>query len=198
MSAAGGRMPGGAAVRAPRGWLDLVARHPELRSARLPTVAVPDDAMIREPANVHREVLDGFRWVSDAARFGVGDRWELPERALGVIRGDCEDFCLECRRRLVERGWPQEALRLCLCVVPAADVASRSSPRGHMVLTVDLPRDTLVLDCLRTRVMGWREYGWDLASDSLAPAHGRWLSRELPGSDRWEAVGQVDTRTAES
>src|SRR5262245_60165267 len=43
--------------------------------------------------------------ITDIELYGVADYWPLPKR-----QGDCEDYVLLKRRRLMDLGWPASAL----------------------------------------------------------------------------------------
>lgn len=183
-------MPGSGRASPPRGWLELVKREPglfPLRPGALPPVAavVLDPKLQQRLAEVFFDIGRSFRWQSDPVTFGKSDHWALPEMHGGLLRGDCEDYCLAVRAELLRLGWPREALRLCLCLIPKAE--ARGGARGHLVLTAGLLRDTLVLDCQRTRVLSWADYGWNTAEAPAGDA-GQWLTREMPGRLEWEWV----------
>ena len=93
---------------------------------------------------VNREV----REISDRAQYGTDERWALPTRR----GGDCEDFALEKKRRLVAAGLPPERLLL------ASVLDRRRDP--HAVLVLRTGAGDLVLDNLDDRVVGWRATGY--------------------------------------
>lgn len=77
------------------------------------------------------------RWQSDFEHYGQADYWTYPISG----RGDCEDFALEKRRRLVAAGWPRRALRLVILHLRGRDPGDL-----HMVLVADTSAGKLVLD----------------------------------------------------
>lgn len=84
---------------------------------------------------VNREI----RPVSDASQYGVRDRWRI-----GVSRGDCEDYALEKRRRLIARGWPSSAVLIAL---------GRTRGQQHAVLIARTTEGDYVLDNLTGDVL---------------------------------------------
>jgi len=52
--------------------------------------------------------------------------------------GDCEDYALLKRKLLLEQGWPQEKLGLCICYMP--------NGQGHCVLWVETDKGSFILD----------------------------------------------------
>ena len=57
---------------------------------------------------VNRQVNEEIELVSDMDNLGVEEQWNFPIDC----RGDCEDFALEKRERLVAIGWPRSALTI--------------------------------------------------------------------------------------
>jgi predicted transglutaminase-like cysteine proteinase len=64
---------------------------------------------------------------------GLADRWSLDGRS-----GDCEDYALLKRKRLLDLGWPSSALRIATALTPKGI--------GHAVLVVRHEGQDLVLD----------------------------------------------------
>jgi hypothetical protein len=108
------------------------------------------------------------KYVSDMDRFGVPDWWEPAKNT-----GDCEDIALTKRQRLMELGWPAEALRIAALIDGHGDL--------HAVLTVDVESmkgkpATYVMDSHFEHVEPWQvlsQYGY------------YWLERSKPGSSQW-------------
>jgi predicted transglutaminase-like cysteine proteinase len=72
-------------------------------------------------------------------RDGPNDSW-----AVGGRTGDCEDFALTKRARLIAAGWPSSAL--------AMTVVRTRSGESHAVLSVHTSRGILVLDNLEKSI----------------------------------------------
>jgi predicted transglutaminase-like cysteine proteinase len=83
------------------------------------------------------------------------DHWTL-----GVNYGDCDDYAVQKRQALEERGWSPNALSLTAAYLPSGE--------GHLVLVVRTDRGEFVLDNLRDTV---------LAADRV---HYRWVARQSP------------------
>lgn len=85
--------------------------------------------------------------------------------------GDCNDYAVTKRSRLIAAGWPSEKLRLAVVVTPAG--------QGHLVLVVRMPQGDMVLDNLSERVRPWQASGYD------------WVSMQSGENPRfWVAVGE--------
>lgn len=82
---------------------------------------------------VNREVNKRVTYKSDLALYGRADLWVLPGKY-----GDCEDYALEKRNKLIQLGFDPMELRLAICYTELGE--------GHAVLTVDLGQETYILD----------------------------------------------------
>jgi predicted transglutaminase-like cysteine proteinase len=139
-----------------------------------------------ELRRVNREVNRAIRPMTDLALYGETDRWTRPIAFAGVIvGGDCEDYALEKRARLLALGWPMEALRLVTVHAPGVGL--------HAVLVVNTDRGDFVLDNLqaRPRPVNELDYAWLLGqrdSNLLAWGLASIAQREPPvrrDSARW-------------
>ena len=99
----------------------------------------PEDwAMLVE---VDAEINAAITPVEDTRRNGVSDYWEMPVfDEEGRSQGDCEEYALAKRARLIEAGWSPEVLRLAAVVAPGVG--------AHAVLVVLTDQGDYVLDNL--------------------------------------------------
>lgn len=116
------------------------------RSSARNTVA--SDGTLGLAQRINRAVNDEVRQISDFRQYGREDVWALPT-ARG---GDCEDFVLEKKRRLIEAGLPAGALLI-------ATVLDRHR-KGHAVLVFRTRSQDFVLDNLTDRVLPWHRTGY--------------------------------------
>jgi predicted transglutaminase-like cysteine proteinase len=72
------------------------------------------------------------------------DSWDAD-----VASGDCEDYVLTKRKRLIELGWSANALRIAVTYTP--------DNTGHAVLVVSTSQGDLVLDNRHNAVLDWRD-----------------------------------------
>ena len=91
---------------------------------------------------VNASVNRSIRPVND--RPDQGDVWQV-----NVKSGDCEDFALTKRDRLIAMGWSAKALRIAVTKTPAGE--------GHAVLVVKTDQGDLVLDNRSNAIKGWRD-----------------------------------------
>lgn len=110
------------------------------RGAGAATIAL-DAVRERELRRVNATVNRSIRAVNDS---DGRDVWQA-----GVASGDCEDFALTKRRKLISLGWSPRALRM-------AVVRTRSG-EGHAVLVVKTSRGDLVLDNRTGIIKPWRQ-----------------------------------------
>ena len=94
--------------------------------------------------------------------------WTLPQVVDGKMYGDCEDYALEKRRRLIEAGVSAEALSM-------AVVVTRRGER-HAVLVVAFETGDVVLDNLTPWPTPWAALGYT------------WIQRQVAGSNAWTTV----------
>lgn len=115
---------------APFGFVRYCTAHPEECRAA-PDAVVADLSLVRAVNRaVNREMV---------RREDVRDTWQRGPA------GDCEDFALEKRFRLIRAGLPAGALRLAVGRLP--------SGQGHAVLLVMTPGGAVVLDNLTDAVL---------------------------------------------
>ena len=76
----------------------------------------------------------------------------------GAARGDCEDFALEKRERLIALGWDRQALALAVAYSPETGL--------HAVLIAQTDHGDFVLDNLHDEPLAPESanYEWDSAS----------------------------------
>ncbi len=98
--------------------------------------------LIEVNQNVNSEILFEF----DEVQYGVEEYWSYPESGMG----DCEDFALEKRRRLVGHGIDRAALKI-------ATVMHKTKFYMHAILLIETDQGTFVLDQENSNVSLWYE-----------------------------------------
>lgn len=162
---------------APMAFIRFCLRYPRECS---PGTGGPVAALTKERkahlARVNREVNGAIRPVANTA--GVtAERWDLSPRS-----GDCNDYAVTKRHRLMAEGWPAQALLL-------AEVAL-STGEHHLVLVVRTgDGDDLLLDNLATglRTAAQAPYRWVRAQRPDNPR--LWSNIEGPAGGRLVAQG---------
>jgi predicted transglutaminase-like cysteine proteinase len=102
------------------------------------------DEVHRQLEIVNRAVNREIELISDWGNSGQEENWGFPDKGMG----DCEDFALEKRRRLVAAGLPGAALT---CAIVFHEV--RFFP--HAILLAETTTGTWVLDNLYDEVLCW-------------------------------------------
>lgn len=95
-------------------------------------------------AHLNGRVNAEIELQSDWDNLGVEERWSYPQDC----RGDCEDFALEKRRRLVEAGFPSAALTMAIAFHEVQYFP-------HAVLLAETTAGTWVLDNLQDDLLCW-------------------------------------------
>lgn len=143
---------------------------------------VPPPAFVAEPAvlawgargerdqlkllnQVNQSVNREVRKASDLDLYGMPEYWSLPRVIDGKMYGDCEDYALEKRRRLIAAGVPESALSLAVAVTARGE--------SHAVLMISLKSGDMVLDNLTPWATPWEDLNY------------HWVQRQVPGTALW-------------
>lgn len=148
---------------APAGMGDLCDRRPWACAAGA-TRAIASANALALARSVNRSVNRAVREVSDAQQYGREDLWDLPT-AWG---GDCEDFALAKKKRLIDAGLPSGALLL-------ATVLDRRREH-HAVLVLRTAEQDFVLDNLTDRVLPWHKTGYSFLRMQDPASPRRWTA----------------------
>ena len=154
----------------PIGWVQFCRDYGAecLADAAGPAPARLDERSWRDLVRVNAAVNAAVEPVTDQEHWGAPERWDLPLDG----RGDCEDYALEKRRRLVALGWSRGSLLVTVVRDKKGD--------GHAVLTARTDRGDLVLDNQAPRVLPWNETGY------------RFVKRQTPSNpNAWESLGEA-------
>lgn len=143
-------VPAGMETRAPIGWIDFCERNSaDCNVPALPaTVVSLDDRVWREIVRINTQVNREIQPMSDKDQHGVVEYWSYPDSG----KGDCEDYVLEKRRRLMRAGFPRQSLLITVVRDLKGD--------GHSVLTVRTNRGDYILDNQEQKVLSWDETGY--------------------------------------
>ena len=155
-------MPLGGRIKAPRGWLDFVRRHPKLDplGSAAARVSLSSDRA-QQLRRVQDEVNDRILVVADR-----NERWSP-----AYFTGDCEDIAIRKLIDLTDQyGWPRGALMLSVCITEEG--------QGHALLLAETDRGVFALDNRFRGVQPWHELPYI------------WLGREEPGDGqrRWRRI----------
>ena len=115
------------------------------------------DDILDVNADVNAEIYP----MTDMQIHGVEEVWSFPADI-----GDCEDFVLEKRRRLIEMGYAASNLLVTVVLQP--------SGAGHAVLTVRTDRGDYILDNMRGGAMLWLDTEYTYLKRQSTQHAGTW------------------------
>lgn len=142
----------GAETPPPFGYVGFCRRHPGECDGSItsPSRVTLTDARWRQLQRINSQVNSEVRPVEDSVLYDRPEWWSYPS-ARG---GDCEDFVLLKRRRLIEAGWPADALLIA--------VVRQRNGEGHAVLLAVTEEGEYVLDNQSRRIVTWEDapYTW--------------------------------------
>ena len=117
-------------------------------------------------ANVNAQV--NARIKGDPAKGSID--WSLETR-----HGNCNDYAVQKRMELIQRGFPASALALSVTVTGQGE--------GHLVLIVRTDRGDFVLDNLRAGVVAWNRTGYHWVMRQSAEDPQKWVKLDgLPAA----------------
>lgn len=134
----------------------------DVRSARL------TKGQMRLVNEINREVNRDVHKASDFDLYGLLEYWSLPKVIDGKMYGDCEDYALEKRRRLIAAGIPADTISMAVAVTARGE--------SHAVLVVAFESGDWVLDNLTPWATPWSELNY------------RWVQRQVEGSSQWATI----------
>lgn len=97
--------------------------------------------------------------------------------------GDCNDFALTKRSRLLDLGYASSALLLAIAFLPTGE--------GHLVLVVVTDQGDFVLDNLRLSIVRWDKlpYRWVRRSTPKNILHWQGIASSIPVAEANELLG---------
>lgn len=125
--------------------------------------------------NVNYTVNSDIQPMTDMEMYGVEEVWSYPDTV-----GDCEDYVLLKRKRLIEAGISPTNLLITVVLQPNGE--------GHAVLTVRTDRGDFVLDNMRNKVLLWSETEYRFLKRQSSVHAGKWVKLQ---DGRADAVGSV-------
>lgn len=151
-----------------------------IRSETPATAASGAAAVISKDTNwallrhVNDTVNGAIRGVTDLEAYGVAERWAMPLTDGGLAVGDCEDYALEKRRMLLDRGVSPDALFFAVGMHPRYG--------RHLVLVVSTDAGDYVLDNLTSWIVRWNETGYEWRTRQRSTLSRDWVRIEEPAT----------------
>jgi predicted transglutaminase-like cysteine proteinase len=133
-------------------------------------------ARLAELDAVNRAVNHEIEPVTDIEQYGVTDYWTIP-----TARGDCEDYVLLKRKRLMELGWPASALLI--------TVVRDERGEGHAVLTARTVQGDFILDNKTDEIKVWHRTRYDFVMRQSYLNPRLWMSLDPKEPDALPSAG---------
>jgi predicted transglutaminase-like cysteine proteinase len=159
--------PVGDVTRVPYGWADFCGRRPEeCRVDVLEPVDVKMTARVmRTLETLNEKVNEEIEPVSNLDHWGtILDHWDYPVDG----KGDCKIYALWKRKRLLDLGFPRQALLM--------TIVRDLEGNGHTVLTVKTDRGDFVLDNMVGEIRLWDETGYQFVKRQSQSDPNVWVS----------------------
>ena len=157
----------GGVTRTPYGWVDFCGRRPA--ECRVPTL-VPVDLELTQKTlhildHVNRDVNAAIEPISNLDHWGTMlDHWDYPVDG----KGDCKIYALEKRRRLLEIGFPRQALLM--------TIVRDLEGNGHTIVTVKTDKGELILDNMVDDIRAWDATGYKFVKRQSQSDPNIWVS----------------------
>ena len=145
-------------VRPPLGYQVYCLQNPKDCRGGGADVVQYTSKLARQLAQVNQQVNRQISFKSQST-----DVWRV-----NVTAGDCEDYALTKRQRLIRMGVPASALRMA--------VVRNSKGEGHAVLVVKTSKGELVLDNARQQILPRSKTGY------------RWLAVASSNPGKWSRL----------
>ena len=125
--------------------------------------ATMSGALWKTIVEVNTAVNAAIRPVNDLDLYGKDEVWAYPNGA-----GDCEDYVLEKRRELMNKGLSASDLLI--------TVVRKPDGEGHAILTVRTSKGDFVLDNLTDAVRQWDATGYRFLKRQATNHTGHWVA----------------------
>ena len=150
----------------------------ECRSgARNPAPAKVTDFGWSVVRQINLDINHAITPMTDKDLYGKDEVWTYPDGA-----GDCEDFVLLKRKRLMEKGFAAGDLLI--------TVVRKPDGEGHAVLTLRTTQGDFILDNLNNEVKLWTATPYRYLKRQASFHAGRWVSIENGDAVMVSSVGQ--------
>jgi len=152
-------------AKPPNGWAEFCARYRSDCDVKpsTPRNIVLDSATWDKLVSVNKWANQHIAPMTDRRHWGRVNKWYYAEDG----RGDCKDYVLVKRKKLMAAGLPREALLITI-------VWSRRT-RGHAVLIARTDKGDYVLDNLSSKVVLWSNTGYDFVKRQSQSDSNAWV-----------------------
>ena len=153
---------------APIGWVRFCIRN---KSECKTNPSTPREVVLTPKAwihmvNINDQANRNIDPMTAIEHWGEVERWAYPDDG----KGDCVSYVLLKRRRLIQAGWPREALLITL--------VRDKSGNGHAVLMVKTDRGEFILDNEEQEILPWDKTGYRLLKQQSQSDPNKWFARD--------------------
>ena len=120
-------------------------------------------ALWKDLVRINNDVNEEVAPLTDQPMWGREEVWSYPQG-----QGDCEDYVLEKRKRLMKMGLPAGNLLI--------TVVRQRNGAGHAVLTVRTSLGDFILDNLENKVLDWTETEYTYLKRQSDRNSGAWVA----------------------
>ncbi|SMC67308.1 transglutaminase-like cysteine peptidase [Rhizobium sp. RU36D] len=145
------------------------------RNGSDPGPAILTEAAWKAMLEVNYDVNAAIHPSTDQEIYGVEERWAFPTNV-----GDCEDYALLKRQKLIKLGFSPADLLVTVVLQPNGE--------GHAVLTVRTDHGDFILDNMRNKVLLWHDTEYTYLKRQSSSDSGAWVKIQ---DGRATAVGSV-------
>ena len=167
------QLPAGTKANPPLGWSDFCRRHPgecaNQTFAPETTLLTPKLWSLLNAINT--SVNKSVTAITDQEHWGLVESWDYPVDG----KGDCEDFSLLKRKRLIDAGVAIENLSLA--------VVRDSTDNGHAVLVVRTHRGAYVLDNQTDLIKPWNKADYRFVKQQSRTNPAEWEKFDTPDEE---------------
>jgi predicted transglutaminase-like cysteine proteinase len=152
-------------AKPPNGWAEFCAHYKGDCDVKpsAPRNIVLDSKTWEKLVSVNKWANQHIKPVTDMRHWGRVNKWYYAEDG----RGDCKDYVLVKRKKLMEAGLPREALLITI-------VWTRQN-QGHAVLIARTDKGDYVLDNLSSKIALWSETGYDFVKRQSQSDPNAWV-----------------------
>ena len=151
-------------ANAPVGYVDFCRRVPSECVSQGSDRPVELTPRIWQALNVvNTSANRGVSPITDAEYYKVEELWTVP-----AYYGDCEDYVLLKRKRLLEQGWPTGALLITVVFDEVVD--------GHAVLLARTTAGDFALDNKTDEIRPWDQTPYTYVKRQSSSDPNRWMS----------------------
>jgi predicted transglutaminase-like cysteine proteinase len=159
-------LEGGGLAATPKGWIQFCEDNPKdcINEAPSASQIHLNQKALSILEKVNNDVNKSVKQVSDLVNYGVIEFWGYPKNG----KGDCEDFVVEKRKRLIELGYPRSALLITI----VRDLKNE----GHAILTVRTDKGDIILDNQEYRLKMWFQTDYQFIKRQSEDNQNLWLA----------------------